>query len=58
MKRAPSEGREKSDTEGAECSVKKVTSTVPVEVLDTVFEVSGCYYEYCCCCSSNCPFAT
>eukprot|EP00752_Nemacystus_decipiens_P006037 g5450.t1 len=37
-KRAPSEGREKRHTEGEECSVKKPTSTVPVEVLDTVFE--------------------
>lgn len=40
-KRAPSEEREKLDTEGAECSVKKPASTVPVEVLDIVFEVSG-----------------
>lgn len=38
-KRSPSEGREKRDTEGAEGSVKKTASSVPVEVLDTVFEV-------------------
>lgn len=39
-KRAPSEGREMRDMEGDDCPPKKPLSTVPVEVLDTVFEVS------------------